>query len=83
MIAGKATQVQGLLLDEHAQWKFWRFDVSATLGDSPRQVEYALDADGLSKSDRCPLPTLPQSSTCLLGDLVCPAHAQEDCLPHA
>ena len=46
-------QVQGLLLDEHARWKFWRFDVSTTLGERARQVEYALDADGLDKSVRC------------------------------
>lgn len=51
--AGGSKQVQGLLLDEHAGWKFWRFDMSTSLGDSPRRVEYALDAEGLDKTARC------------------------------
>lgn len=41
------------MLDEHAGWKFWRFDLAATLGDAPRQIEYAIDADGLDKAARC------------------------------
>ncbi|BDA46401.1 Uncharacterized protein YGR266W [Coccomyxa sp. Obi] len=52
---GSSKQVQGLLLGEHARWKFWRFDVSTSLSDSPRRVEYALDAEGLDKTARYPV----------------------------
>ncbi len=74
MNAGDSKQVQGLLLDEHARWKFWRFDMSTSLGDSPRRVEYALDAEGLDKTARCS-HLLAETSITLQQVLCYPAKA--------
>ena len=52
LIAGQTKQRQGLLLDEHAGWKFWRFDLEALLGDSARVLEYSIEAEQMDKSTR-------------------------------
>jgi hypothetical protein len=57
--AGKERVVQGLQLHEHAGWKFWRFDVSAELGEQPRCLQYSLAMDGVDQNHRCLLPFFP------------------------
>jgi hypothetical protein len=44
-----------MLLDEHEGWKFWRFDMRATLGDKGRVLKYHLDAEGVDKTHWCAL----------------------------
>ena len=41
-----------MLLDEHAGWKFWRFDLEAMLSDDARILEYSIEADHMEKSTR-------------------------------
>ena len=47
--AGQAKDVQGLMLEELHGWKFWRFDMKATLDKEERQLHYSLAAEGLDK----------------------------------
>ena len=44
--------MQGLLLDEFAGWKFWRFNIEARLGDETRCLEYSVNADQMDKCAR-------------------------------
>ena len=55
--AGKQREVQGLLLHNFAGWHFWRFDISAQLGDSARCLHYSLHMDGVDVNHRYWLST--------------------------
>ena len=50
--AGQIKHIQGLILDELAGWKFWRFNLEANLGNDARHLEYSIDADRIDKSAR-------------------------------